>query len=68
MPKISDKTRLKRQIQQLIDSGAIEGFYSDGTTEMTLALKGGVDMDVSIIEDEDGYNFLAIAVHNPVDN
>lgn len=64
----SEKTRLKRQIQQLIDTDALWGFASEGDTEMTLTLPGGAAMDISIIEDMDGYNFLAVAIHNPMDN
>ena len=62
------KNKLKRQIQHLLDTTALEGFYSDGTTEMVLTLPGGADMEISILEDEEGYNFLALAISHPVDN
>lgn len=64
----SEKNRLKKQIQQLIDTDALWGFASEGDTEMTLTLPGGAAMDISIIEDMDGYNFLAVAIHSPMDN
>lgn len=62
------KAKLKKQIQQLIDTDALWGFASEGDAEMTLTLPGGAAMDISIIEDMDGYNFLAVAIHSPMDN
>ena len=62
------KARLKKQIQHLLDTNALEGFYSEGSTSMTLCLPGGADIEISILEDEEGYNFLALAISHPVDN
>lgn len=59
---------LKKQIQRLIDDHALEGFSSDGTSEMTLNLPGGSDMDIYIMEDDEGDTFFGISISHPVNN
>lgn len=62
------KASLKKQVQRhLIDRGLLDELCAD-STEIQMTFPGGTELEICIMQDDDGDSFLGMSVSNPVDN